>query len=306
MLSYREPSILVAPYERAPELGDKIWRKDINFELGGGQIISGFAALRDPGSFSRSGFALFRRGRLIQGSGDEGYRPPLIFGNSSGSYRHLRLFGELYLEGFEVSHTKDGFRWDENQEPFLELLKDHLDSEELPLLKQCDLYRSLAPRRDRERAAGVAITRTAGALEEHLPDVLPRVADEPPAETPTSPLAEEPVLASREFTFEFRADTWRIKVELADDPDSADWLSISDSPPTSTGPKTLEIRVSMTHPFMVSFAQTDADSIEALLRVAASLALGEVLARQSGVKYAGTIRRNVNEILRDALSRPGT
>ena len=30
----------------------------------------------DPGNYARSGFALFRRGRLIQGSGEDGYRPP--------------------------------------------------------------------------------------------------------------------------------------------------------------------------------------------------------------------------------------
>src|SRR5690606_2243299 len=92
-LVYAEPPVLVAPYVKEPDAGAKTWRKEIHFELGGGQMVTGFAALRDPGNFARSGFALFRRGRLIQGSGDEGYRPPLIFGTSSGSYRHLRLFG---------------------------------------------------------------------------------------------------------------------------------------------------------------------------------------------------------------------
>ena len=40
------------------------------------------------------------------------------------------------------------------------------------------------------------------------------------------------------------------------------------------------------------------------LRVAAALALSEKLARRSGVKSAGTLRRNVNHILREALSQP--
>ena len=71
--------------------------------------LAGFAAIREVASTSRAGFALFRRRRLIQGSGDEGYRPALIFGGSN-SYRYQRVFGELHLEGFEVSHTKDGFR----------------------------------------------------------------------------------------------------------------------------------------------------------------------------------------------------
>lgn len=55
---------------------------------------------------------------------------------------------------------------------------------------------------------------------------------------------------------------------------------------------------------MVSFAQTDPDDVEALLRVAAGLALAEKLARLAGQKYTGTIRRNLNDILREALSQP--
>jgi hypothetical protein len=66
----------------------------------------------------------------------------------------------------------------------------------------------------------------------------------------------------------------------------------------------LEIRVSLAHPFMICFAQTDPDDVEALLRVASAFALAETLARQSGVQLAATIRRNLNDILRDALSQP--
>ena len=64
----------------------------------------------------------------------------------------------------------------------------------------------------------------------------------------------------------------------------------------------IEIRVSYAHPFMIRFAPRGGDDLEALLRVAAALALSEVLARTSGVRMAGTIRRNLNEILRDVLS----
>ena len=60
----------------------------------------------------------------------------------------------------------------------------------------------------------------------------------------------------------------------------------------------------MAHPFMVTFAQTDAADIEPLLRIAAALAIAEKLARRAGVKSAGTVRRNLNEILREALSQP--
>ena len=123
-LTYDEPPILNQPPEWDKEAGPIEWHKEIDFDFGQGKSAKGFAALFATASTRRAGFALFRRGRLIQGSADEGFKPQAIFG-SANSFRRQRLFGELELEGFEVSHTKDGFQWDESeQEAFLELLKE--------------------------------------------------------------------------------------------------------------------------------------------------------------------------------------
>lgn len=305
VLKFEEPDILKAPYYKDPKSEDVLWRKEINFQFGGGLSVTGFAALRDPGNYSKSGFALFRRGRLIEGSGDEGYRPASIFKTGgSSSYARLRLFGELHLLGFEVSHTKDGFRWDENEEPFLELLEEHLDSDDLPLLRQCEHFRSLASKKDRTKAATLALKQTGDAIEELMAEVLPSVADQPPVETRDAPLEPQPTLAFRELDFKFRGEPWRVRIELSDDPAEGDWLSVSDQGESEGNPETMEIRVSMAHPFMIAFAQTDADMIEPLLRIAAALSLGEKLARRAGIKSAGTLRRNMNQILREALSQP--
>ena len=302
LLTYAEPTVLTTPYARDKGGETRTWRKEIHFDFGEGLCVTGFAALRDPGNFARCGFALFRRGRLIQGSGDEGYRPQLIYGQP-GSFRSLRLFGELHLEGFEVSHTKDGFRWDENEQPFLELLKDDLDSNDLPLLRQADDYRALASKNERKQAAQKAVNRAVETMQQTLPAALPVIADEPPADTPTQSLPAQTVLAHRELTIDFRGKQWLIKVELTDEPAESQWLTVSDQLGSDTAPNVIEIRVALAHPFMVSFAQTDPEDVEALLRVAAALALAEKLARLSGQKYTGTIRRNLNDILREALSQ---
>lgn len=128
-LVYVEPKVLKAASYKDKTGPERVWKKNIDFDFGDGLSVHGFAALRETANTARAGFSLFRRGRVIQGSGDEGYRPAYVFG-SSNSYRYQRLFGELHLDGFEVSHTKDGFRWDQNEQPFLELLRDHLDTEE--------------------------------------------------------------------------------------------------------------------------------------------------------------------------------
>lgn len=301
-LHFEEPPVLRAPYFRDKDGPVVEWRKEVDFDLGGGLSVHGFAALRETASTTRAGFALFRRGRLIQGSGDEGYRPDFVFGQSN-SYRYQRLFGELHLEGFEVSHTKDGFRWDENEQAFLELLRDHLDSDELPLLKQAEGHRSRPPRAQAAGAAQQAVANTTQAMESRLPAVLPVVAEAPQLETSTEQPRDQPRLAARRFDMLFRGRRWSINVEVTDDPAESQWLAVSDSG-AATDPRAIDIRVSMSHPFMVRFAQADREELEGLLRVGAALAVGEVLARDSGVRGAGTVRRNVNDILREALSEP--
>jgi len=302
-LVYREPKIFKASYYKDKSGPDRLWRKEIEFDFGDGLAVHGFAALRETASVARAGFSLFRRGRVIQGTGDEGYRPAYIFGNPN-SYRYQRLFGELHLEGFEVSHTKDGFRWDENEQPFLELLREHLDSDDLPLLKQAENYRVRAARTHLANMAKSAVSNTAQAMETKLPEVLPKVASAPQADTPEEEAPHKSTLANRRFEITFRGKPWSINVEISDDPSESQWLAVSDTPETRKEPRKLDIRVSMAHPFMVRFAQTDTEDVEALLRVAAALGLAEILARDSGVRKAGTVRRNVNDILREALSEP--
>jgi len=305
VLRYDEPPVLFAPYYKTPDQGARVWKRPINFEFGDDLKVHGFAALRDPGNYSKSGFSLFRRGRLIEGSGEDGYRPQLLYGTAgSSSYARLRLFGELHLEGFEVSHTKDGFRWDENEEPFLELLKEHLDSEDCPLLRQCEHFRSLASKKDRSNAASQALDRTSEVLESALSDALESLSEKLSVETTSERLVPQTPLAARELFVSFRGERWKVHIELSDDASEADWLSISDRQKGEDGADEVDIRLAMNHPFMIAFAQTDTDMVEALLRVAAAIAIGEKLARRSGVRNAGTVRRNVNELLREALATP--
>jgi len=307
LLVYTDPPILHAPhYEN--ETGPQIeWRKAIEFDFGGGLAARGFAALRERASTSEAGFALFRRRRLIQGSADEGYRPERIFGKSN-SYRYQRLFGELELEGFEVSHTKDGFAWDDNEETFLELLRERLDAEPMPLLRQAEEHRTLRSRRDIQAAVEAATDRTAHALQHDVPPVLERIENSADQASPPAQLQVVPLVTRRQIDLELGGVSWELVLELTDDPAMVDWVELSDTqalPSDNPGRlrRRVSLRLALSHPFMVRFGGADAEQLEPLIRLAAAVVLAEVAARDSGVTMASTFRRNINALLREGLSQ---
>ena len=110
-LHFEGPPVLKA-VEAWPE-GDKNeiieWKKTISFSVSNGASVSGFVAIREKGSFAQAGLSLFRRNRLIEGSDEDKYKPKEIF-KEANSFQSLRIFGELHLEGFEVSHTLENMR----------------------------------------------------------------------------------------------------------------------------------------------------------------------------------------------------
>jgi hypothetical protein len=303
-LAHQSAPVLTAPFFNNLAGESVRWHKEIKLEFDDGRRVTGFAALRETASARRAGFALFRRNRLIQGSGDEGYRPHYVFGNPN-SYRYQRLFGELHLEGFGVSHTKDGFQWDDHEDAFLEALKKELDAEPLPLLKQAENWR--ASNREIKNGAEEATSRTALAIEREVPAALDQLDEEPAGEPPLV-LPQADLAVTRTIRIPYKGHEWEIVIELTNNPAVGDWLDISNGVATGPGGKRLHrlsIRVALAHPFMVHFAGNSAERIEPLLRIAAGLALAEHVAYASGIRYASTVRRNLNELLREALSGLG-
>lgn len=109
-LMYEEPPVLV---EKLPDGSEKKWRQDISFELPYKDTIlhvNGFIGIRETASTSAAGFALIRRGRVIVGGYENAYRPEEIF-DKANSFVYQRLFGELNMDDWPVTQTKDAFDW---------------------------------------------------------------------------------------------------------------------------------------------------------------------------------------------------
>jgi hypothetical protein len=304
-LSYERPRVLTAPrwdQEDGPRI---LWRKPLDFYLPSGEHVAGFGALRETGSTRYAGFALFRHRRLVVGSSDEAYRPTEVFGGTN-SYRFQRLFGELHLDAFDISHTKDGFIWGDREQTFLEDLRKELDLDPLPILQQAERYRSRKADASVERAADRALDATANAIAEAAAVVERQTAETPTSDPPPEAYSLEPAVAQRTLNLNVRGVSWQIVIDVTNDPAQTDWLAMSDAGARDTeirGPRKLGIRVSLASPFMRRFSGATAEDLEPLLRIAAGVALAETAAREAGVKQAGTLRRNLNELLATGLSR---
>lgn len=127
-LSYVELKVLEAPHYSKPEGDSLVWKKDITFSAGKYSVKGFIAILETMSTSENNGFLLFRRGRVIGTSYDERYRPKFLCGQE-GSPQYKRIFGELHLEGFEVSFTKNSFQEDDDFSMFIELLKEELSKD---------------------------------------------------------------------------------------------------------------------------------------------------------------------------------
>ena len=227
--------------------------------------------------------------------------PEFIFG-APNSYRYQRVFGELHLEGFDVTFTKKGIQWDSNLDIFLRLLKDDISNKTFPLLQQAEQYRVRATETE-YKAAKKVLDETVNDLEKKasfaVSDVVNTFSEVQEPEQQALTKTEKTL--HREFEIRFNKVNWNVSIELSYDPSLKELIEVGDSfikeKSTDDSIRQIGIRLSLTHPFMVKFAGVDTGKIEPILRIAAALGLSEVIAKGSGVKTQGEVRRNFNDLI---------
>lgn len=304
-LTYETPEILKAPPFQSPQASPFEWRKEINIELTSGEKLHGFAALRATGRASASGFSLYRNMRVITGLDDDPWRPVEIFGYGN-SYRSQRLYGELHVEGVKVAYSKNGFLWRASEEEIIEKLRFALDARPLQLLKQAEGHRSRVLEPRQRAAATRAFEETIKAVNEAMNnELVDRVLDAaettPPEELPKAASS----LSKHEFPVLFQAQWWNIHVELVED-DNQDCIHIADSGvPTETlaDIRHIGIRVNVNTDFMRRYAVGSMHDVQGILRIAAALALGVIVCREQGQRYADMLLHQVNKLLAGSLSK---
>lgn len=305
ILEFIGQDLLVSP-KWNDESGENIeWKIDIDTSFGTNKHVKGFVGLLGTMSTSvHNGFSLFRRGRVIEGSGDDLFRPKQLCGQN-GSHQFKRVFGELELEGFNVDFTKGKFQGDKDFDELLDILQDHCDSDDMPLLRQARNYRKPQPKESLKEIATRGVkeykeTTQQTKIKESLESVIKEVKKEEVAvPKPLEVLHEKNKLEQITEEFDIDGEKWIIELDLVDSETVKDWIEIVEEQDITVGVRKIKVRLSLIHPFMSSFGTED---IQPFIRLAIALALSESVARLSGGS-PGSVRRNLNKFLNTVLAR---
>jgi len=97
------------------------YKKDFHFFVGAKQV-RGLVGVLATGSRANAGFSIMHADRVVRGWPDP-WRPEILYGQIQGSNDlvNQRLVGEIYMDDFEVSHTKDDILWEGDDEEQVQL-----------------------------------------------------------------------------------------------------------------------------------------------------------------------------------------
>jgi hypothetical protein len=302
-LSYPNFDILDAPYYKTPNEEDIHWKKEVDFELGDYKA-KGFIAILKNIQQSANGLVLLRRGRVIVGGGDERYFPAVIFGQS-GNFRYKRLFGELELEGFDVTFNKNGFRDEEDLYAFMEALKDELRTADFNLLGQADNYRQ----RSKEQCTEIAKKITKNLKKETKPKQLTRQIQEVESKIKnTQYIAQTEILIQKAETLDSHAESfmlnginYTLRIDLVTETSTDTLYSVSQentSQYDSLDSRQIVCKINLAHPFFTRFDQfKKGNNYQPIMTIFKSLALAEIMAPNRGTTYASNLRLLFNQYI---------
>lgn len=260
--------------------------------------LRGWVGILATMSSRNSGFALFRRGRLIVGGPHEGWRPHELCGQV-GSPEWKRMVGELHLDEFPVNFSKDGFAWDGAlEQATIDALEPQVRDYRLKAKSLRTRDTKLKPS-DLGRAAE-SLQKSIKSHEHELKRDLAR--KETPARPPEDPV-EDPVVREQlidqsqgpsELSIPTPAGELTARLYWKEEDDSVEWLRVS-----FAQLREIDVFLNTRHPFVAAHTEDDA-SIELLSKFALALGLAEKRARQIGgdVISPDDLRTHVDVFLR--------
>ena len=302
-LTYEEPEILIAPFYTDPKGNAILWKKEINFSLGK-YMVTGFIGILNTMSTSEvNGLSLFRRGRVIEGSHDEKYRPKAICGQI-GSPRYKRIFGELELEGFAVSFNKGSFQEQEDLEALMEALQTEISAKKFDLYTQAEKYIKPKTQNDNVKVAKSIVssmkkTTKISNLKEKIEVSLKEINNKSLASKNEQLSKKAKAIDTHEDFIEIKDEKYKLKVELITEQSITDLYSLHIEDDELFAKK-ITYKINLAHPFFTRYERLKTEEdYQPIISIIRSLVLAEVIAPSQGTKNGGNIRLNFNNFLRN-------
>jgi hypothetical protein len=280
-----------------PELMERkdgtIYKKQFNFSVEGKQV-HGWVGILAKGGRAKAGFSIIHAGRVVRGWPDS-WRPSSLYGQLQGSNDLInqRLVGEIHLDPFDVSHTKDDILWLGDQEEIVEE----------QLLMHCQDFRNAARdyRKNEDDERGPAENETQVAIDE-----LRKELESPEAvdaieldDVPPKNIVEQSIKAmtekvtAREETFRAEVGSLIIKGYIVSDTSANDPYYAVDATDTAEIP----VVVNQAHPHWLQLKGSD--GVLNYLRECTYDAIAEWKARQK----VGRLDPTTIKVIKDKLLR---
>ena len=313
-LQYSDPAILT---EDLPDGSIKVWRQEVDFVVphsSGNYHVTGFIALREEGSTSAAGFTLMRRGRVIVGGYENCYRPEEVF-EKPNSYVYQRLFGELNLDEWPVTQTKDAFDWHNGLEDRLidclvDICRDYAKKAKTYRVRQkMQVPSTITDIANEFEEAGIIEKTMVEPTKLHLTTQAPAGSKEFYADNLPGPSSRKNIQFigdnSQFITFKHRGRDRSFEFVLENSSSESSWLAIE-----GTQANIQRITLNVAHPFFDPYT-AEPKFLEIMIKFAFALALAESDSRSSSIDGRvdpSTIRKRMNESLKavvDARSSNG-
>lgn len=292
-LKFIEPVPLVSPYFEDKQGPKVTWKKNVHFEAGDFKV-TGFIGLLKEMSSINSGLSLFRRGRIIQGSHDEKYHPKLICGQS-GSPRDKRLYGDLELEGFDVSFEKGSFLQTDNFDIFLDAFRKDLSNKEFNLLKQGDKYVKYKTAESKKELAEKIAKKIDNDVSSGYEFLGKEILLDTEVDQQKEPIKSD---ASFEYSLDYENVTYELKINLVNDPGDIDFYKIYPFEEIHNVIK-INAKANLDHVFFEQYAQSfkKVDDYMHIIQIIKTLIISELIAARQGTLSGGNIRKNFNKLV---------
>jgi hypothetical protein len=302
-LVYEEPEILRAPFYNDLQ-GEVIhWKKEVNFSTEIYKVNGFIGILSTMSTNTTNGLSLFRRGRVIEGSHDEKYRPKVLCGQV-GSPRYKRIFGELELEGFAVSFNKGSFQEQDDLEALMEALKAEISSKDFDLFNQAEKF--IKPKSiENNKTVGKNIvnnlkkTSDRVTLKSQLDNSIKQIENKALEANNEIFYKKAKTIDSHEEIIELKGEKYKLILELITEPLISDLYSISLIEDELFTEKII-YKINLAHPFFTRFEKLKKEEdYQPILLIIRSLVLAEIIAPSQGTKAAGNVRLNFNSFIKN-------